>query len=132
MTTINITANYTVELFRIIFSGQILENLGTPISASVQIGNMTEQSFNQDFFEGLYAFLSLMGSISLILMVANLLPIPGLDGGWILLFLSQMFTGLPQKPKSIVRYQVTGLILLIVIGVFAVMNDVFFFAGQGG
>jgi regulator of sigma E protease len=132
ISSVSTTVNFTIELFRIIFAGQILENLGTPISASVQIGSMTEQSFSEDFFQGLYAFLILMGNISLILMVANLLPIPGLDGGWILLFLSQWITGLPKKAKSIVRYQITGVILLVIFGVFAVVNDVFFFAGQGG
>lgn len=73
--------------------------------------------------EGAAPFISLMAAISLNLAVVNLLPIPVLDGGGILLLLVEMVMrrDLDLRVKeAVVR---AGLVVLMMILVFAIYND---------
>jgi regulator of sigma E protease len=74
--------------------------------------------------EGATAFLSLMAMVSLNLAVVNLLPIPLLDGGGILMLLIEM---LMQRDLSLrVREKVAqlGLVFLMMVVVFVIYNDI--------
>jgi regulator of sigma E protease len=74
--------------------------------------------------EGAQAFLGLMAMVSLNLAIVNLLPIPLLDGGGILMLLIEM---LMQRDMSLrVREKVAqlGLVFLMVVVVFVIYNDI--------
>jgi len=60
----------------------------------------------------------------------NLLPIPALDGGHLVLQLIEGITKRPPKPSIIYRYQVIGFTILIGILIFSTFNDVTFFLNK--
>ena len=69
------------------------------------------------------AFFSLTAFISLILAVANLLPIPMLDGGYVILLLFEMITGIVLSERAIENINKVGLVFLLGLMVFANGND---------
>lgn len=73
----------------------------------------------------LTAFLSMTAFISLILAVANVLPIPMLDGGYVLLLLIEMILRRPLNEKLVENIQKVGLVLIIALMVFANGNDLY-------
>jgi membrane-associated protease RseP (regulator of RpoE activity) len=71
----------------------------------------------------------LMGIISLTLTVMNVLPIPGLDGGHVLFLLVEVITRRKPSDKFMEYAQMTGMILLFGLLIWANFNDIlrFFF-----
>ncbi|MGA8163596.1 MAG: site-2 protease family protein [Waddliaceae bacterium] len=65
-----------------------------------------------------------IGAISLNLGILNLLPIPILDGGTILLSFFEMVTGKRVKPKTLEKVVVFFAILLIAFFLFLTYNDI--------
>ena len=74
--------------------------------------------------EGAFAFIGLMAMVSLNLAVFNLLPIPILDGGVILLLLVEMAMGrdlsLPVK-EAVIK---VGFVFLMIVVAFVLYNDI--------
>jgi regulator of sigma E protease len=73
----------------------------------------------------LVGFLSLTAFISLILAVANLLPIPMLDGGYVVMLLIEMIIGRPLNEKVVENIQKAGLIFILALMIFANGNDLY-------
>ena len=71
------------------------------------------------------AFWSLTATLSLILAFMNFLPIPGLDGGYMLFILWEMITGKQPGEKFLERANTVGFILIIGLLLYANLNDVF-------
>jgi regulator of sigma E protease len=71
-----------------------------------------------------HAFWNMTAFISIILAIMNLLPIPALDGGYVMFLLYEMITR--RKPsEKFMEYAVTaGLILLLAIVLYANANDI--------
>lgn len=63
--------------------------------------------------------------ISLILAVMNLLPIPGLDGGYVIFLLYEMISGRKVNEKVMEWATTAGLILLLVLMLYANGLDIF-------
>jgi len=82
--------------------------------------------------EGPFAFIGLMSMVSLNLAVFNLLPIPILDGGLILLLLVEMMMGrdlsMPVK-ETVVKF---GFLFLMVLVAFVLYNDIAKVLPSGG
>jgi regulator of sigma E protease len=79
-----------------------------------------------------YRFWKLTAFLSLALAFANLLPIPGLDGGHALFTLVEMITGRAPSDKFLERAQVVGMIIIFALMFFALRNDIVrvFFGGH--
>jgi len=71
-----------------------------------------------------YKFLHILALLSIMLGVMNLLPIPGLDGGHIVLTLYEMLTGRKPSDKFLEVAQIIGMFLLMLLMVFAFGNDI--------
>ena len=69
-------------------------------------------------------FWRLVGMISMILAFMNLLPIPALDGGHVVLCLYEMVTWHPPSKKFVQRAQGVGMVLLLLLMAFAIFNDI--------
>ncbi len=82
------------------------------------IGGLFPGEFN------LYIFLQLTAFISIILAFMNLLPIPGLDGGYVLFLLFEMITGVTVKDSVIEKANGVGLVLLLALMLYANGLDV--------
>lgn len=61
--------------------------------------------------------------ISIALVLMNLLPIPGLDGGFLPMFLLEMIRGKPLNKETQIGIFNFGYVILLAIMVFAVFND---------
>jgi len=74
--------------------------------------------------EGAYSYVSLMAIVSLNLAIINLLPIPILDGGVILMLLFEMMLrrdlSMPIK-EAVFKF---GFVFLLMVMVFAIYNDI--------
>ncbi len=73
---------------------------------------------------GLISFLSFMAFISISLGVMNLLPIPVLDGGHLLYYSVELFSGRPVSERVGALAQRAGIGLLVVLMAVAMFNDI--------
>ena len=69
-------------------------------------------------------FWSLVGFLSMVLALTNMLPIPALDGGHALFLIIEMIKGKPLSDKFLERAQIVGFVILISLMVFVFGNDI--------
>jgi regulator of sigma E protease len=74
---------------------------------------------------GWESFLRLLAFISIMLAFMNLLPIPGLDGGYVLFLLVEMITGKKVSDSFMEKATGVGLILLVTLMLYANGLDIF-------
>lgn len=89
------------------------------MSGPIGIIQVVQEQWKMSFSDALYW----LGAISLNLGILNLLPIPMLDGGTILLSLFEMVTRRKIKPKTMERLILPFAILLIFFFLFLTFND---------
>jgi regulator of sigma E protease len=111
----------TGQLFGQIFSGQrsAKDNIAGPIG----IAQMTVSTYD---IAGWAGVIELMGLLSLNLGILNLLPIPVLDGGVILLIFLEWILGLVGLTLSMnfrERFQQVGFVLVLLLMGFVIVND---------
>ncbi|HLP04124.1 MAG TPA: RIP metalloprotease RseP [Paludibacter sp.] len=71
------------------------------------------------------SFWSLTALLSVVLAFMNFLPIPALDGGYVMFLLYEMFTGRKPNDKFLEYAQTAGMLLLFALLLFANGNDIF-------
>jgi regulator of sigma E protease len=91
------------------------KNLSGPITIA-QVANATAQS-------GLESFIGFIALLSISLGVLNLLPIPVLDGGHLLYYIVELFTGKPVPERVQVWGLQMGMFLIVGIMMLAFYND---------
>ncbi len=84
----------------------------------IAIGNIFPSTWDWE------RFWSLTAMLSIVLAVMNMLPIPALDGGHVLFVLWEMITRRKPSDKFLERAQMVGLILLLLLLVYANGNDI--------
>ncbi len=129
------TFSLTIRGIGLLFSGvNVLKAISGPARLTYIIGNAATESIKQSGLAGIVPILNFLAFLSVGLFIMNLLPIPALDGGQILLSLSEMIKGKPISTKSIYRFQTIGMVMILALFLFATFSDVLFFifrAGQG-
>jgi regulator of sigma E protease len=90
--------------------------MGGPIA----IGKIAGDSLSR----GLAAFLTTMAMLSVGLGVLNLLPIPVLDGGHLMLLLIEGIRGKPLSIRQMEVIQQVGLSLILLLMVIVIRNDI--------
>ena len=88
------------------------------VGSFITIGNIFPSAWNWQQFWMLTAF------ISIILAVMNILPIPGLDGGHIVLLFYEGITGRQPSDKAMEWIEKIGIFIIIALMVLALSNDV--------
>lgn len=71
-----------------------------------------------------HAFWNMTGLLSIVLAIMNILPIPALDGGHVLFLLYEMVTGRKPGDKFLEYAQITGMVILFALLIFANANDI--------
>lgn len=85
---------------------------------------LISEMIHKEAQNGLASLLALTALISINLGVLNLLPIPVLDGGHILFFFLETITGKPLSPRVQQMALKIGMTLLLLLMVFATINDI--------
>ena len=92
------------------------DNLGGPIQISVLAGSAAKA--------GYITFLSMIALLSINLGLLNLLPIPILDGGQLLMIAIEKIKGSPVSDMTLEYTMRLGLVLVISLMIFAFANDI--------
>ncbi len=125
------TLSSTLRGLRMLFLGIELQNaVSGPIRLISDTGAVVAEGFRSGIGPGLLWSFELMSLISVSLAFLNLLPIPILDGGQILLFIIEIIGRKPINPKSVYRYQFVGTIIVLIIAISATMGDVIHFSSR--
>jgi regulator of sigma E protease len=110
------TLSLQLKGFGKIFSGDI------PANKAVQGPIGIAKIFGSDWIWS--RFWTLTALISIVLAFMNILPIPALDGGHVVILCIEMILGRPLSDKIIERIQTVGMFILIALTIFVFGNDI--------
>ncbi len=103
-------------LWQLITGGLSPKTLGGPIAIAQMAGESAQQ--------GILPFIGMMAFISVQLAIFNLIPLPVLDGGLILLFLIESIRRKPLSPKFKEAWIRMGYAIIIALASFVIINDI--------
>ena len=112
------TKDFIISIFesiKLLFTGNISVNQMTGI---VGISDIVVNT------NGIMNYLYIMALISASLGITNLLPLPPLDGGKIVIYLIEAIRKKPMKEEIELRIQSLGFSLLIILAVVVTYNDI--------
>lgn len=109
--------NFMVEQIGKMITGEAppQENLGGPVAIFRETRAAAER--------GIYDWVRQLGLFSLSLGIINLLPIPVLDGGQLMMYLAEWIRGRPLPGVLRERAQQAGIIFLVLLMLFVFAND---------
>lgn len=108
------TMKMYIDQFKLVFTKEGASQIG----GFGTIGNLFPSTWNWQMFWSMTAFLSL------ILAIMNILPIPALDGGHVMFLLYEIISGRKPGEKFMEYAQITGMVLLLALLLWANGNDV--------
>lgn len=118
----------SIKSIGLLFSGiDVFSAVSGPARITYMVGASASESFKQSGIAGILPVLSFLALISVSLGFMNLLPIPALDGGQIVLCLVEIVNRKPLKVRTLYRYQSAGSIIVLALIIVATMSDVLFF-----
>ncbi|MDR3356074.1 MAG: RIP metalloprotease RseP [Spirochaetaceae bacterium] len=121
------TLSVSVRSLSLLFRGiDLTKAVSGPVRVTFMAGEIAADSFSQSAVTGFRSTANFLALISIALAVMNLLPLPVLDGGMIVLFLIEMFRRRPLHPRLIAAYQTAGIVLIGALMLFAVFGDILF------
>ena len=121
----------TVKGIGLLFQGVNLRNaVAGPLRITYYVGSVATSGFSIGFAEGIVSYFRFLCLLSIVLFIINLLPIPGLDGGQILVFTLEILRRKPLQPKVIARIQMISFSFIILIAVAVTFSDILFFMGR--
>ncbi|WP_461246993.1 site-2 protease family protein [Treponema sp. R6D11] len=118
----------SVKSLRLLFKGiDLTKAVSGPVRITYMMGDIAAQGFGQSIGTGIRYFIDFIAIISIALCVMNMLPLPILDGGMIILFLIELIRKKPAHPKAISILQTCGTVIIFSLMVLALFGDVLFF-----
>ena len=103
------------ESLKMIFTGNVgVDDLTGPVGISEVVSRTTN----------IINYLSILAIISVSLGVTNLLPIPALDGGKILILIIEAIRRKPLKQETELQIQLIGFSILIALSLVVTYNDI--------
>ena len=109
------------------FIGNQLKAFGQMFKGKVSTDNIGSVGSMAQMFPSTWdweAFWHMTGVLSFVLAVMNLLPVPGLDGGYVIFLLWEMITGKKPSDKFLEKANSIGIFLLLGLMVFGIKNDI--------
>lgn len=110
--------------------GDISRQVGGPIKIGYLMKNIADEGFSNSFLEGMRNFFIVLANISLALAFFNLLPLPALDGGYIVMSAAEMIMRKPIKIGYVYILNFIALMLLMGLGLFVAVMDIFYIIGH--
>lgn len=104
-----------IDNLKQLFTGNVgVDQMMGPVGISQVVANTN----------GFRQFIEMMALISLSLGVTNLLPIPALDGGKILILIIEGIRRKPLKEQTEINIQLLGFSILILLSLYVTYNDI--------
>lgn len=110
---------FSIMIFQTIanlFVGKGLEQLGGPIRIYQETAKVANLGFTP--------LIAMLGSLSLNVAIFNLIPIPALDGGRVLLTLWELITGKPVNKEIENKLITVSFVLLLALMVLIIFKDI--------
>ena len=122
----------SVKSLRLLFNKEIdlTKTISGPARITYMVGEIAAGGFSESIQTGVGSAINFLALISIALCLMNLLPLPILDGGMILLYLIEMIKRRPIHPRAISVLQTAGMVIIFGLMIFAVFNDILFFANR--
>ncbi len=121
----------TIKSIGLLFKGIDLENaVSGPARVTEMLGTTVKEGFSAGLKQGLIALLSLMAIISISLFIMNLLPIPILDGGLILIAIIEFVFHKKINPKIQYYIQFIGLAFIALLFIIGLQGDIKYFLNK--
>ena len=103
------------ENLKDLFTGQIgIDQMTGPVGISAMVADT----------DGVKEFFELIALILLSLGITNLLPIPALDGGKILILIIEIIRRKPMKKETEIKIQLIGFTILISLSLYITFKDI--------
>ena len=118
----------TFKSIAILFKGVNLKNaVGGPARITDMLGTTAQEGFSEGFKIGFISLSQLMAVISISLFIMNLLPIPVLDGGLILVAIIETVSRKKVPPK--VQYYISfiGFAFIGILFIIGLIGDINYF-----
>ncbi|MBV7434099.1 RIP metalloprotease RseP [Cardiobacteriaceae bacterium TAE3-ERU3] len=107
----------TFNMFARMIKGEVsIDNMGGPLTIGDAAGKTIQYGWD--------IFLNFLGIVSLSLAAINLLPIPMLDGGHMLLSAIEMIRGKPLRERTMMWVMRAGQAVVLSFMAFVILNDV--------
>ncbi|MCL2070041.1 MAG: site-2 protease family protein [Treponema sp.] len=125
------TFTISVRSLSLLFKGiDLTSAVSGPVRITYMVGEAATQGFNQSFGSGISSMASFLALISIALCIMNLLPLPILDGGMILLFLFEGLRRKPLHPRFVSVFQAAGVLIIASLMIFAIFGDILYLANR--
>jgi len=123
------TFTKSVKSLSLLFKGiDLTQAVSGPVRITYMVGDVAAEGFRESFGAGISSMASFLSLISIALCIMNLLPLPILDGGMIILFLFEFIRRKPLHPRFISVFQTVGVVLIAGLMIFAVFGDILYLA----
>jgi len=123
------TLALTIRGIGLLFKGVDLNQaLMGPVRITYMVGEVATVGLEGGIGRAVLSLFNFLALISITLFFMNLLPIPVLDGGQIVLSLLEIVKNGPLHPRFVYHYQVVGNVIILALMFFALFNDILFFA----
>jgi regulator of sigma E protease len=115
------TLAISIKSLRLLFMGiDLTQAVSGPVRLTYMMGDTAAKG-------GLRSFVEFIALISIALCMMNLLPLPIIDGGMILLFFVELIRRKPAHPKAISIFQTCGIVIIFCLMFFALFGDIMYF-----
>ncbi|MCL2229604.1 MAG: RIP metalloprotease RseP [Treponema sp.] len=125
------TLAITITSLRLLFMGiDLTQAVSGPVRITYMMGEMATAGMEHGAGTAFRMVINFLAIISIALCVMNLLPLPILDGGMIILFLVEMIVKKPIPPKAVAVFQTCGMVIIFGLMILALFGDIMFFAAK--
>jgi regulator of sigma E protease len=125
------TIGISFQSMGLLFRGvNVLKAVSGPAHITYLVGETATSSIAESGASGLAVVFNFLALLSIALFIMNLLPIPALDGGMILLYVIELIKQSPLRTKTVYRFQVVGMAFIFGLFALAAMSDILFFSGK--
>ena len=126
------TTSLTLKSIAILFKGVDLINaVSGPARVTEMLGSTVKEGFSAGFRVGFISMMSLLSLISISLFIMNLLPVPVLDGGLILIAFIEIIIRKRINPRIQYYVQFIGLAFIAFLFIIGIKGDILFFLNRG-
>jgi regulator of sigma E protease len=121
----------SIRSLGLLFRGiDLTQAVSGPVRITYMVGAAAAEGFGQSIGAGIRTMANFLALISIALCIMNLLPLPILDGGMIVLCIIEGITRKPLHPRVVSIFQTVGVVLIFGLMIFAVFGDILYLSGR--